>query len=115
MDEVTGGWRKLRNEEPHYFNSLSYIRIMKSGMLRWVERVTRVWEMRNVYSILVGKPERKGLFRKYRLRWEGGIKMELKHKGWKDVDSCGLGYGLMVSSCEHDCEPSGSIKNRKFL
>jgi hypothetical protein len=42
MDDVTGGWRKLHNEELHYLYSLpSIIRIIKLRM-RWAEHVTRM-------------------------------------------------------------------------
>jgi hypothetical protein len=59
-DEVTGGWRKLHNEELHnlYF-SLSIIRVNKSRRMRWVGHVARIGEKRNAYRILVNKPEGK--------------------------------------------------------
>jgi hypothetical protein len=39
-DEVTGGWRKLPNEEFHNFYSLpSIIRMMKSQRMRWAGHV----------------------------------------------------------------------------
>jgi hypothetical protein len=57
-DEVTGGWRKLHNEELHNFcSSSSIIRIIKSRRMRWVGHVARMGTNRNAYSILVGKPE----------------------------------------------------------
>jgi len=31
------------------------------------------------------------------------------------LHAAGLGWGQMVSSCEHSNEPSGSIKGGKFL
>jgi hypothetical protein len=35
-DEVSGGWRKLRNEELHnMYSSPSIIRIIKSSRIRW--------------------------------------------------------------------------------
>jgi hypothetical protein len=35
-DEVTGGWRKLHNEELRdLYSSPSIIRIIKSGKMRW--------------------------------------------------------------------------------
>jgi hypothetical protein len=35
-DEVTGGWRKLHNEELHYlYSSPSMIRIVQSRVMRW--------------------------------------------------------------------------------
>jgi hypothetical protein len=35
-------------------------------------------EGRNVYRVLVGKPERKGPLGRPRSRWEKGIKMDLR-------------------------------------
>jgi hypothetical protein len=57
-NDVTGGWRKLHNEELHnlYF-SPSIIRIIKSRRMRWAGHVARMGEKRNAYRILVGKPE----------------------------------------------------------
>jgi hypothetical protein len=59
-DGVTGVWRKLHNEELHnLYSSPSIIRIMKSRRMRWAGRVARMREKRNVYRLLVGKPEGK--------------------------------------------------------
>jgi hypothetical protein len=57
-DEVTGGWRKLHNEELHnLYSSPSIIRLIKSWRMRWARHVTRLGEKMNAYRILVGKPE----------------------------------------------------------
>jgi hypothetical protein len=40
--EVTGGWRKLDNEELHNLYS-SPIRLMKSRRMRWAGHVPRIW------------------------------------------------------------------------
>jgi hypothetical protein len=59
-DGVTGGGRKLHNEELHnLYSSPSIIRIIKSRRLRWAGHVARMGEKRNVYRLLVGKPEGK--------------------------------------------------------
>jgi hypothetical protein len=59
-DEVTGGWRKLHNEELRDLYFLrSIIRIIKSRRMRWVRHVARMGGKRNAYRLLVGKPERK--------------------------------------------------------
>jgi hypothetical protein len=47
-DEVTGGWRKLHNEELHnLYSSLSIIRMIKSRRMRWARHVARMGERRN--------------------------------------------------------------------
>jgi hypothetical protein len=59
-DGLAGGWRKLHNEEFHnLYSSPSIIRIIKSRKMRWAGHVARMREKRNVYKLLVGKPERK--------------------------------------------------------
>jgi hypothetical protein len=57
-DEVTGGWRKLHNEELRdLYSSPSIIRIIKSRRMRWAGHVTQMGEKRIAYRLLVGKPE----------------------------------------------------------
>jgi len=57
---VAGDWRKLHNEELHnLYSSQNVIRVIKSRKVVLARHVTRTGEMRNVYSILVGKPEGK--------------------------------------------------------
>jgi hypothetical protein len=59
-DEVTGGWRKLHNEELRdLYSSPSLIRIIKSRRMRWAGHVARMGEKRNAYRLLVRKPEGK--------------------------------------------------------
>jgi hypothetical protein len=42
-DEVTGGWRKLHNEELHnLYSSPSIIRMLKSRRIRWATHVARM-------------------------------------------------------------------------
>jgi hypothetical protein len=43
------------------------------------------WE-RNVYRVLMGKPEGKRPLERPRRRWEGGIRMDLREIGWGSVD-----------------------------
>jgi hypothetical protein len=55
---VTGGWRKLHNEELRdLYSSPSIVRIIKSRRIRWAEHVARMGEKRNAHRLLVGKPE----------------------------------------------------------
>jgi hypothetical protein len=59
-DRVTGGWRKLHNEELHnLYSSPSIIKIIKWRRMRWAGHVARMGEKRNVYRLLVRKPEGK--------------------------------------------------------
>jgi hypothetical protein len=57
-DEVTGEWRKLHNEELRdLYSSPSIFRKIKTRRVRWAGHVARMGENRNVYRLLVGKPE----------------------------------------------------------
>jgi hypothetical protein len=59
-DEVTGGWRKLHNEELYKLCfSPSVIRMIKSRRMRLAGHVARMGIKRNGYKILVGNPEGK--------------------------------------------------------
>jgi hypothetical protein len=68
-DEVTGDWRRLRNEE-HYdlYQSQNIIQLIKSRT--------------DAYRVLVGRPEGERLLGKSRPRWEDNIKMDLQGVGW---------------------------------
>jgi transposase len=48
--------------------------------------VARMGEERNVYSVLVGKPERKRPLGRPRRRWRYGIKKVLEYIGWRGVE-----------------------------
>jgi hypothetical protein len=86
-DGVTGEWRKLHNEELHNLYSSPYIiRQIKSRRMRWVGHVAHMGEGRNVYRVLVGKPEGKSPLERPRHRWEDGIKIDLREIGWGGVE-----------------------------
>jgi hypothetical protein len=80
--EVTGGWRKLHNEELNELYSLSNIvRVVKSRRMRWAVHVARMGEERGVHRVLVGKSERKRPLGRPRRRWEDNIKMDSQEVG----------------------------------
>jgi hypothetical protein len=88
---MTGGWRKLHNEELRdFYSSPSIIRIIKSRRMRWAGHVARKGEKRNVYRLLVRKPEGKRPLGRPRRRWIDNIKMDLLEKGLNVVDWIGL-------------------------
>ena len=54
-DEVTGEWRKLRNEELNDpCSSPNTARVIKSRKIRWAGHVARMGERKGVYRVLVG-------------------------------------------------------------
>jgi hypothetical protein len=82
-DEVTGGWRKLHNEElRNLYPSQRIIRMVKSRRRRLAGHVARLGEKRNVYRILVGKPEGKRPLGRPRHRWVDNNKMDLGGMVW---------------------------------
>ena len=55
-DEVTGEWRKLRNEElSDLYCSRNIVRVIELRRMRWAGHVARMGERRGVYRVLVGK------------------------------------------------------------
>ena len=92
MDEVTREWIKLHNEDINdVYSSPNTVRAMKSRRMRWAGHVAHTRESRDVYRVLVGKPERKRPLGRPRRRWEDNIKIYLQEVGcggmdWIDVD-----------------------------
>jgi len=58
-DEVASEWRKQPNELNDLYSLPNISRVIKSRKLRWEGHVARMGEKRDVYRILVGKPEGK--------------------------------------------------------
>jgi hypothetical protein len=91
-DLVTGGWRKLHNEELHnLYSSTSIIRIIKSvRRMRWAGHVARMGEKRNVFRLLVGKSAVKRPVGRPRRRWIDNNKKDILEIGLSIVDWIGL-------------------------
>jgi hypothetical protein len=86
-DEVTGGWRRLHNEELYgLYSSPSIVRVIKARKMRWAGHVARMGEVRGAYNIFVGMPEGRRPLGRPRHRWEDNIKMDLREIGFRDVD-----------------------------
>jgi hypothetical protein len=77
-NEATESWRGMHNEELHnLYSSPSVIRIIKTRKMKWEGYVARIVGNRNIYEILMVKPEGKWLLRRPRYRWVDNIKMNL--------------------------------------
>jgi hypothetical protein len=72
------------------YSSPSIIRIIKSGRMTWAGHVALMGKKKNVYRLLVGKPEGKRPLGTARRRWVHNIRMDLVEVGWGDVDWIGL-------------------------
>jgi hypothetical protein len=77
----------LHSEELHIlYSSPNIFRQIKSRRMRLAGHVARMGEERNVYKVLMGKPEGKRPLGRPRHRWEYGIRMDLREIGWGRVD-----------------------------
>jgi hypothetical protein len=66
-------------------------------------------EDRKVYKIMVGKPKGKRSLGRRRLRWENGIRMDLRGIGWGMwIGFDWLRIETVTKCCECSDEPSGS-------
>jgi hypothetical protein len=77
-DEVMEEWGKLHNEELRdLYSSPSIIRIMKSRRMRWLGHIAQMRVKRNMYRLLVGKPEGRRPLGRARHIWVDNIRMDL--------------------------------------
>jgi hypothetical protein len=63
---------------------------MKSSRMRWAGHVAAMGEKKNVYNLLIGKPEGKRPLGRPRRRWIYNIKMDILEEGLGVVDWIGL-------------------------
>jgi hypothetical protein len=110
-DGVTGGWRKLHNEELHNLYSLqSIIRMTKSRRMRWAGPTVHMGEM-----IFVGEPEGRRLG-KHRHKWKDNIKMDLTERGWGGTNLIDLAQDRdQWKALVNNKGTSGSIKYWEVL
>ena len=57
------------------------VRVIKSRRMTWAGHVAGIRGTKDVYRVLVGKPEEKGPLERPRRRWEDNIKMVLQKVG----------------------------------
>jgi hypothetical protein len=80
---------KLHYGELHkLYSSPDIIRQNKSRRMSWAGQVARMGEGRNMYRILLGKPEGKRQLERPRRRWEEEMKMDVSEIG------CGVCSGF---------------------
>ena len=74
------------------FNDCSFsaniVWVIKSRRMRWAGHVASMGDRRDMYRVLVGKPEGKSTFGRPRRRWEDNIKTDLQ--GVVGGGLCGL-------------------------
>jgi hypothetical protein len=78
-EEVVGSWKRLHNEELHNLcASPNIIGVTKSRRMKWTGHVAYMEVIRNVFTVLVRKPEGKRPLKRLRHRWECNITMDLR-------------------------------------
>jgi hypothetical protein len=76
-DEVTGGWRKLNNDELYnLYSSSSTVRMIKPRRMGWTGHVALMGE--ECYKLMVGKSGRTRPLRRQRCKWVDNTKMDVR-------------------------------------
>ena len=57
------------------------MKMIKSRRIRWAGHVAHTGERKDVYRVLVGKPEGKRPLGRPKRRWEDNIKMDIQEVG----------------------------------
>jgi hypothetical protein len=72
----------LHNDELHsLYSSPNIVKVIKSRRMRWVGHVARMGEGRNVYRVLVRRPECKRPLGRSRSSLEDNINLDLREVG----------------------------------
>ena len=90
IDEVTGEWRRLHNEELNDLYSPNFVPVIKSRRMRWAGHVARMGEEIGVYRVLLGKPQGRRPLGRPRRRWVDNIRMGVQEVGCGYMDWIGL-------------------------
>jgi hypothetical protein len=78
-EQVTGSWRKLHTQKLHNMYSVpNIIEVIKQRMTKWTGYVYCTGERRNVYRLLVEKPEEKTGLRRSICIWVDNTKINHK-------------------------------------
>jgi hypothetical protein len=85
--EEDGSWIRLHNYELRsLYSSPNIVRVITSRRMRWAGHVARMGKGRDVYRVLVGRPEGKRPLGRPRRRWEDNINMDLRETGIDGVN-----------------------------
>jgi len=60
--------------------------VIKLRRMRWVGHVARMGKRKDIYRVLVGKPEGKRPLGRPRCRWEDNVKMHIQEVWCGDMD-----------------------------
>jgi len=71
-------------------NTLKIVRVIKSRRMRWAGHAARMREEREVYRVLVGKPEGRRPLGRPKRRWVDNIRMDLQEVGCGYMNWIGL-------------------------
>jgi hypothetical protein len=116
-EEVAGGLRRMHTEELlNLYISPNIIRVIKSRRMGWAGHVSCTGQTRNMYIILIRKPE--GRDHLEDLGVDGKIILECilgNRVGRCGLDSSGSGQEPVAGSCKYSNEPLSYIKGREFL
>ena len=69
------------------------VRVIKLRIMGWAGHVALMGDRRDIFRVLVGKPEGKRPLWRPRLRWEDNIKMELQKVEWTGSSWLRIGTG----------------------